>query len=58
MKSDNTISRAGYAAVFGFNLGQLTCYLIDKIRPKYIKLLENKIKSDILDNTITNPLAA
>jgi hypothetical protein len=34
MKSDETITSAGYAAVFGFNLRQLTRYLMGEIYPK------------------------
>ena len=34
MKSDETTKSAGYAAVFGFNLRQLSRYLMGEVRPK------------------------
>jgi hypothetical protein len=34
MKSDETTKSAGYAAVFGFNLRQLTRYLTGEVHPK------------------------
>ncbi|STX81236.1 transposase IS4 [Legionella busanensis] len=58
MKSDNTTLSAGYACVLGFNLRQLTRYLAGEVRPKNVNLLENETKNGILDNKITNPLAA
>lgn len=39
MKSDETTKSAGYAAVFGFNLRQLTRYLIGEVRPKVDKVV-------------------
>ncbi|WP_242604376.1 hypothetical protein [Legionella gresilensis] len=58
MKSDNTTLIAGYAAVLGFNLRQLTRYLTGEVRPKTVKMIENITKSCILDNKLTDPLAA
>lgn len=37
MKSDETTKSAGYAALFGVNLRQLTRYLSGEVRPKMIK---------------------
>ena len=34
MKSDETTKSAGYAAIFGFNLRQLTRCLAGEVRPK------------------------
>jgi transposase, IS5 family len=58
MKSDNTTLSAGYTSVLGFNLRQLIRYLAGEVRPKNVKLLENLTKRFVLDNEITNPLAA
>ncbi|BCA93679.1 IS5 family transposase [Legionella antarctica] len=38
MKSDETTKSAGYAAVFGFNLRQLTRYLSGEVRPEIDKM--------------------
>ncbi|STX81524.1 transposase IS4 [Legionella busanensis] len=58
MKSDNTTLSAGYTAILGFNLRQLTRYLAGEVRPKTVKSIENITKRCILDNEIINPLAA
>ncbi len=41
MKSDETTKRAGYAAVFGFNLRQLTRHVAGEVRPKNDKNVKN-----------------
>ena len=41
MKSDETTKSAGYAAVFAFNLRQLTRYLTGEVRPKADEVVEN-----------------
>jgi IS5 family transposase len=58
MKSDNTTLSGGYAAVLGFNLRQLTRYVIGEVRPKTIKLIENETKRGMLDKKMTGSLAA
>lgn len=40
MKSDETTKSAGYAAVFGFNLRQLTRHIAGEVRPKNDKVLK------------------
>lgn len=42
MKSDETTKSAGYAAVFGFNLRQLTRYLTGEVRPNIEKSRNNE----------------
>ena len=40
MKSDETTKSAGYAAIFGFNLRQLTRHIAGEVHPKNDKMLK------------------
>jgi hypothetical protein len=49
MKADETTNSAGFAAVLGFNLRQLTRYLVGEVRPKLDEIEKNK-SSDAIFN--------
>ena len=52
MKSDETTLNAGFAAVLGFNLRQLTRYVAGEVRPKLELLSENGINESMNDQRI------
>lgn len=53
IKSDGTTKSAGYAAVFGFNLRQLTRHIAGEVRPKNDKMLKIAANHADIDDKLT-----
>ena len=53
MKSDETTKSAGYAAIFGFNLRQLTRHVAGEICPKDEKGAKNAVNDSQVDEKVT-----
>jgi hypothetical protein len=53
MKSDITTKSAGYTAVLGLNLRQLTRYLTGEVRPKKEKMELRPANEELIDKILS-----